>query len=45
MQCSITMNKVCVVLVRSLQLASACEYFEAGLDGWLSAVSDVGLRL
>ena len=24
-QCSITMNKVCVVLVQSLQLASACE--------------------
>ena len=24
-QCPITMNKVCVVLVQSLQLASACE--------------------
>ena len=24
-QCSITMNKICVVLVQSLQLASACE--------------------
>ena len=34
-----------VVSVQSFQLASARESFEAGLDGWLSAVSGVGLRL
>ncbi len=30
-----------VVSVQSFQLASACKSFEAGLDGWLSAVSGV----
>ena len=34
-----------IVSVQSFQLASARKPFEAGLDGWLSAVSGVGLRL
>ena len=32
-----------VVSVQSFQLASAGKSFEAGLDGWLSAVSGVRL--
>ena len=45
MQSSITMNVtvVHVVSVQSFQLASACKSFEAGFDGWLSAMSSVRL--
>ena len=32
-----------VVSVQSFQLASACESFEAGFDGWLSEISSVRL--
>ena len=34
-----------VVSVQSFPLASARKSFEAGLDGWLSAVSGVGCGL
>ena len=41
-----TLNQVqCSITIQSRQLASARESFEAGSDGWLSAVSGVGLRL